>query len=631
MKVYGNWCGPGWSAGQFKDAKDLTESDKNYPAKDEIDQCCKEHDIELSEAKTDEDVKRANDKFIANANKLGNFGKLLAIGVAVGGPKNLQDVFGMDEDQETKRKAEEDIQDPETKWHKLNTKRKAEEDIPVMMTTETTPAAASKIDPGISAKTKRTRTSRALINSFPNLPDNQQVGIMETADTETMVLAKEDGAGSNSGGRARKETPVLKLYNSFPWQDVVQARFKNSYFFSVNDLGWRSGNTAVNTSDNTNRLVKIRMNDYRQALLSGWKNQTANSSINPGIAFNAMCGRYIDTSSGFLNGELVPFPETNSFPVDLLPQMHLYYQRLYNAMTVVKVNWKLHVDFPNPEYSTVDATTGAINVSQVTATVGTAGFIAPNMEATYRTSAGGAWTNACRDQDFVSATKTDLGSEVYTGYRQHTSGQINSHTITTPSSNQTVQLTNYRPKSISRPFGARISMHYETEAKGAEASPESNMPTPCHLIDMERWPGPVQRHTIYNADRGNMGSSHHIFSGTWTPNWQNHNPLNDSNLKTWLSTSTNGASDTTFDESLIIQFFRSWDTAKSSLEVIGLNCWLEINYDVQFRGLKEAALWPVQNAALVHEDGTSQATIDHVLPQVTRYTTGATVPTRNNN
>ena len=47
IRAHGNWCGPGWTAGQYKDASDLTDEDRNVPAVDEIDGACKRHDIGL--------------------------------------------------------------------------------------------------------------------------------------------------------------------------------------------------------------------------------------------------------------------------------------------------------------------------------------------------------------------------------------------------------------------------------------------------------------------------------------------------------------------------------------------------------------------------------------------------------
>lgn len=44
---HGNYCGPGWSAGQYKDAKDLKEEDFQVPAVDKLDEVCKRHDYAI--------------------------------------------------------------------------------------------------------------------------------------------------------------------------------------------------------------------------------------------------------------------------------------------------------------------------------------------------------------------------------------------------------------------------------------------------------------------------------------------------------------------------------------------------------------------------------------------------------
>jgi hypothetical protein len=86
---HGNWCGPGWSAGQRKDAKDLTDEDLDVPAVDQLDADCKAHDIRLRNAKTEEDVEVANLEFIANAKTRGYKGSVFAELVNWFGPKGM--------------------------------------------------------------------------------------------------------------------------------------------------------------------------------------------------------------------------------------------------------------------------------------------------------------------------------------------------------------------------------------------------------------------------------------------------------------------------------------------------------------------------------------------------------------
>ena len=45
FKWYGNWCGPGWTAGTEKKEKELVPSDRDYPCIDTIDCACREHDF----------------------------------------------------------------------------------------------------------------------------------------------------------------------------------------------------------------------------------------------------------------------------------------------------------------------------------------------------------------------------------------------------------------------------------------------------------------------------------------------------------------------------------------------------------------------------------------------------------
>ena len=85
---YGNWCGPGWSAGKPIDAKDLTAADYNVPAVDALDEACKQHDIDISEADTDEETIEADKKFQFYASQFGITGKLFGYLVKKYGPSS---------------------------------------------------------------------------------------------------------------------------------------------------------------------------------------------------------------------------------------------------------------------------------------------------------------------------------------------------------------------------------------------------------------------------------------------------------------------------------------------------------------------------------------------------------------
>lgn len=78
LRGHGNWCGPGWSAGQWKDAKDLTDEDRLVPAIDELDQACKQHDLAIADAKDADDLERANKEFEDKARSIGIKGAVFA-------------------------------------------------------------------------------------------------------------------------------------------------------------------------------------------------------------------------------------------------------------------------------------------------------------------------------------------------------------------------------------------------------------------------------------------------------------------------------------------------------------------------------------------------------------------------
>ena len=47
VRIHGNWCGPDWTAGQKKPAKDLTRRDRDVWCVDKLDCACRIHDIEV--------------------------------------------------------------------------------------------------------------------------------------------------------------------------------------------------------------------------------------------------------------------------------------------------------------------------------------------------------------------------------------------------------------------------------------------------------------------------------------------------------------------------------------------------------------------------------------------------------
>ena len=46
-RVWGKWCGPGWTANQSKPESTLTRADRRVPCNDSLDCACKRHDIDI--------------------------------------------------------------------------------------------------------------------------------------------------------------------------------------------------------------------------------------------------------------------------------------------------------------------------------------------------------------------------------------------------------------------------------------------------------------------------------------------------------------------------------------------------------------------------------------------------------
>jgi hypothetical protein len=81
VRAHGNWCGPNWTAGQKKPAKELSKTDKDVPAIDALDQACKNHDIGIAENDPE-----ANERFYEEAPKAGGLGTVARLAVMAAGP-----------------------------------------------------------------------------------------------------------------------------------------------------------------------------------------------------------------------------------------------------------------------------------------------------------------------------------------------------------------------------------------------------------------------------------------------------------------------------------------------------------------------------------------------------------------
>ena len=228
MLKYGNWCGPGWSAGQWKDAKDLTEEDKRKPAVDALDQACKNHDIGIAEGDPN-----ANKRFWYEATRTGATGVLFALAVSGAGPSLHNTLRGGEEITHTmetragkrKRLTEEEV------LQALNEGRSLEaEDINVGEDMDVegevyTSGDSSFVTPENANPPRRPimtrgdrpprglQLGRSLINLLQN-PNEARNTNMDTtaADATTTLALRSTTNNAGDGQRGNKETPVM--YNA---------------------------------------------------------------------------------------------------------------------------------------------------------------------------------------------------------------------------------------------------------------------------------------------------------------------------------------------------------------------------------------------------------------------------------
>ena len=69
-RVWGKWCGPGWTANQSKPESTLTRKDRLVPCTDDLDCACKRHDIDIRDNgvsfRSDTNLMRDANKIVAN-------------------------------------------------------------------------------------------------------------------------------------------------------------------------------------------------------------------------------------------------------------------------------------------------------------------------------------------------------------------------------------------------------------------------------------------------------------------------------------------------------------------------------------------------------------------------------------
>lgn len=390
MRVYGNWCGPGWTAGQYKDAKDLTEEDRNVEAIDELDAHCKTHDILLHDHP--DKANEINAEFVKQVSQLGITGKLFALAVAAAGPSpvsNLQDTSQVNMPKSSLRKEVEKIDE-------YNRNLMAQEDTPTMV--EQTPQMRGakvqrQLDFSNLGKRERSNTEtsgnpapntqlavestlgkRTAEEAFPwaSFVNRPRTTNMDTSSDVIMTASRaaqnSSNSNSNDGLMGTNETPVLYHSPQYMFPETYTALLPTTFYCS-----------GVLSPIFQALDFKLRMNDYKVPLVSNISAVPSNPSTGIGPKFAAgFYNRKIPqwallsvnattptapTTAGanlFPAGETpnaVRWPATRHlFPISPDPGLQMqcksapYFEKIYQYYTVLGCEYEIIIEPTNATY-----------------------------------------------------------------------------------------------------------------------------------------------------------------------------------------------------------------------------------------------------------------------------------------
>lgn len=300
MRAYGNWCGPGWTAGQYKDASELTDADRAVPAIDELDQACKQHDIALHDHP--EDADRINSEFITTVRSMGVTGMLFALAVAVAGPapslSNLPTEDNMPRPNKRPRHLRYDENNNEI---------------------EVTPQGATHT----RFRQEEPATQQPVIQESAMEDVSMEPGAPQPM---AMAMAASSGGPFTNPG---KETPItIPPSITYGLQETHTTILPYLEYFTIRNLSF----------DSTKNYVEIRLNNPKDRPSTGaqinWIQTNPDPKTLPGIAFER---RSTDNDTTVAKFPIVP-NDTNGY---MQTQYWKYYSKIYESYTVLKTYYRI--------------------------------------------------------------------------------------------------------------------------------------------------------------------------------------------------------------------------------------------------------------------------------------------------
>lgn len=314
MRVHGNWCGPGWTAGQYKDASELTEEDRDVPAIDSLDQACKVHDIELHDYPEHADV--INQNFAKRARATGPLGHIFAAAVENFGPSPSPAMVGRTP---AMRHMERFRQEANALENENRATRQREED-----------NWGNEVENG--------RVVRRRHNPNHPVPDNRGIVPLQPMADENMEETPEAEArmavGGPSGGgnnQVSKETPI----STYP---SLSYGLQETHTTILPWTGWCS---VYGLTTGTPVQIKLRMNSPY--------NMFPNTTNNNGAALAKGIYNKVINNSGSLASSAT-FPElltNNAAAVNQRPAWRAFWAQQYCYYTVLGCEYKITVQNPN--------------------------------------------------------------------------------------------------------------------------------------------------------------------------------------------------------------------------------------------------------------------------------------------
>lgn len=368
VRVHGNWCGPNWTAGQYKPANELEEDDRDVPAVDALDQACKNHDIGIAENDPE-----ANERFYEEATQAGGLGSIARLAVMAGGPpshsylrsqdnmrrQSVKKVKSRDairkaiEADQAKRRSERiaslrttntmDVEDEEEE----SLTQIIEEANAVLAEYAQTPASQSTSQPNLTATRQPNPASTNVVQSA-----RRSLNMEGDNGDVPMAAARAEGAPARNGTAKMVTMPMYREPEYNPLTETRTCKLPLTMYLSLNRLNHMRPNGNAEP-------LRLRLNSPYD-ILKGVTLQTQVISTSRAEGISNDYAMSLKGTDVYENGPyLIPFPTTivGSTPATetqssygsltlhdaVKPANRAYYFRNWTAWAPLKTDYKITI------------------------------------------------------------------------------------------------------------------------------------------------------------------------------------------------------------------------------------------------------------------------------------------------